>query len=62
MYNLYLQYMYNIYTINMQITFRAVRRVKGQKMAKIKNNCIRHIPYLRNSIAYDHDFRYTIVK
>ena len=29
---------------------------------KMKNNCIRHTPYLRNSMAYDHDFWYTIVK
>ena len=26
------------------------------------NNCIRHAPYLRNSIAYDHDFWCTCVK
>ena len=22
-------------------------------------NCMRHVPYLRNSVAYDHDFWYT---
>ena len=26
------------------------------------NNCMCHVPYLRNSIAYDHDFCYTCVK
>ena len=25
------------------------------------NNYIRHMPYLRNSIGYDHDFWYTCV-
>ena len=28
----------------------------------MKNNYIRHAPYLGNSIAYDHDVWYTIVK
>ena len=36
--------------------------VKGQKWHTMKNNYIHHMPYLRNSIAYDHDFWYTIVK
>ena len=26
------------------------------------NNYICHVPYLRNSIAFDHDFWYTCVK
>ena len=26
------------------------------------NNYIRYMPYLQNSIAYDHDFWYTFVK
>ena len=43
--------------------FQAVRGVKGQKKRpKMKNNYIRHAPYLRNNAAYDHDFWYTIVK
>ena len=28
----------------------------------MKNNYIHHAPYFRNSIGYDHDFWYTIVK
>ena len=28
----------------------------------MKNNYLRHVAYLRNSIAYDHDFWFTIVK
>ena len=36
---------------------------KDKKQLKKKNNnYIRHTPYLRNSIAYDHDFWYTCVK
>ena len=27
----------------------------------MKNNYIRHVPYLRNSIVYDHDFWYACV-
>ena len=43
--------------------FRAVRRVTGQKIAQMKNtNFICHAPYFRNSIVYDHGFRYTCVK
>ena len=40
--------------------FWAVRGgVKGEKNAQMKNNnYIRHMPYLRNSIAYDHDLVY----
>ena len=39
------------------------RKVKGQKIAQNgNNNCIRHGTYLRNSIAYDHDFWYNCVK
>ena len=41
--------------------FPAVRGVKGQKIAQKNNNYIRHAPYLRNSIAYDHDF-FTLVE
>ena len=30
---------------------------KGKQWLKMKNNnYIHHVPYLRNSIAYDHDF------
>ena len=37
--------------------------VKGQKLPKMKNNnYICHMPYLKNSIAYNHDFWYTCVK
>ena len=37
-------------------TFGAAREVNGQKLSKMKNsNYIRHVPYLRNSIAYNHD-------
>ena len=45
--------------------FQALRggAVKGQKIAQNeKNNYICHAPYLRNSIAYDHEFSYTCVK
>ena len=35
---------------------------KGKKWPKIKNKYICHMPYLRNSTAYDHAFCYTIVK
>ena len=43
--------------------FRAVMGVKGQKIAKMKNNnYIGHLRYLTNSIACDHDFWYTCVK
>ena len=35
----------------------------GLKLPKMKyNNYIRHVPYLRNSIAHNHDFWYTCVK
>ena len=34
----------------------------GKKWSKMKNNYIRHVSYLRNSIAYGHDFWYTVVK
>ena len=41
----------------------AVRGVKVQKKPKMKsNNCICHVPDLRKSIAYDHDFWCTCVK
>ena len=40
--------------------FQAVKRIKGQKYPKMKNNSyIHHAPYLRNSIAYNHYFWYT---
>ena len=43
--------------------FGLLRGYKGKKYLKIKNNnYICHEPYLRNSIAYDHDFWYTNVK
>ena len=36
--------------------------LKGQKIAQNeKNNYICHVPYLRNSAGYDHDFWYTYV-
>ena len=35
----------------------------GKREPKMKNNnYIRHTPYLRNSIGYDHEFCYTCVK
>ena len=45
------------------LVFQTVSGVKVQKMPKMKNNnytC--RMPYLRNSIAYDHDFWYTFVE
>ena len=43
--------------------FGLLRGYKGKKYLKIKNNnYICHEPYLRNSIAHDHDFWYTSVK
>ena len=37
--------------------------VKGQKYPKMKNKSyICYVPYLRNSMTYDHDFWYTFVK
>ena len=42
--------------------FWAVREIKGEKRPKIKNNYICHASYIKNSIAYDHDFWYTCVK
>ena len=45
------------------LIFRAVRKVKEQKVAQNKNkNDICYTPYLRNSIAHDHDFWFTRVK
>ena len=36
---------------------------KDKKLPKMKNNnYIQHMPYLRNSIAYDHDFRCSCLK
>ena len=40
----------------------AARGVKGQKLPKMKNNYIRLAPYLRNSMAYNHDLWYICVK
>ena len=38
----------------------AVRGVKGKSIAQNENNNYsHHMPYLRNSIAYGHDFWYT---
>ena len=42
--------------------FGALGEERGKKWPKMKNNYIRYVPYLRNSIAYDHDFWYTCVK
>ena len=44
------------------LIFWVVRRggVKGQKIAQNKKY-IGHMPYFRNSTAYDHDFWYTCV-
>ena len=40
------------------------RLKKGGKIAQNekKNNDIRHVSYLRNSVTYDHDFWHTCVK
>ena len=37
---------------------------KGKKLLRMKNNnyIICHTPYLRNNLAYDHDFWRTCVK
>ena len=36
---------------------------KRAKKPKMKNkNCMCHVPYITNSVAYDHDFWYTCVK
>ena len=52
-----------IFSYFLILIFWAVRGIKGQKKPKMKsNNYICHVPYLRNSIAYDHDFWYTCVK
>ena len=43
--------------------FLAVSEVKGQKIVQNENgNYICYVPFLRNSVAYDHDFWYTCVK
>ena len=52
----YLQVFFEIFI------FWAVRGVKGQKITQMKNNYIQHAPYIRNSIACDHEFWYTCVK
>ena len=44
------------------LIFWVVRGQKCKKQPKMKNeNYICHVPYLRNSIAYDHDFWYICV-
>ena len=55
----YLEAFFNFFDI---FIFPAFRRVKGQKIAQKNNNYICHAPYLRNSVAYDHDFWYISVK
>ena len=56
----YLQEFFSFFEI---LIFRAVRGVKGQEIAQNeKISYIRHVPYLRNSKAYNHDFWYTCVK
>ena len=42
--------------------FRLLGRIKGQKWHKMKNNYIRHAPYLRNCTLSDHDFWCIYVK
>ena len=44
--------------------FFCVSGVNRQKIAQNEkyNHYICHVPYLQNSVAYDHDFRYTCVK
>ena len=37
-------------------------RGMGKKLPKMKYNYIHHMPYLRNIVAYDHDFWCTSVK
>ena len=41
---------------------RLLGRLKVKKWPKMRNNYICYTPYLRNSIAYNHNFWYTIVK
>ena len=62
---------YHIIVINDDISWRFFHffknfeflacQVKGQKITKMKNNYIHHTPYIRNSIAYDHDFWYIYI-
>ena len=57
----YLQLLFSLFFFLILI-FQAVRwRWKGKKWPKMKNNYICLAPYLRNSIAFDHDLWYTIV-
>ena len=43
--------------------FGVLARQKGKKLPKMENNnYIHHVPYLRNSVGYNHDFFYTSVK
>ena len=49
----------------LNLIFQANREVKGQKIAQkweINNNYICYVLYLRNSIAYNHEFWYSCVK
>ena len=56
-------YLVVLFSLFSNLVFFTVRGVKGQKMPKMKdNNYIRHSPYLRIIISYDHDFWYTFVK
>ena len=49
--------------IYLKFSFRLLEGQKGKKLPKMKNsNCICHAPYLKNSIAYNHDFWCTCVK
>ena len=52
-----------VFPFSWNFHFRAVMGIKGQKTVQMKNNnYIGHVPYLRNSIAYDHHFWCTCVK
>ena len=42
--------------------FGLLEGLKVQKIVQNKKQLIRHVPYLRNSVAHDHDFWYTCVK
>ena len=49
--------------IFLKFLFLGCEGVKVQKIAQMKNhNYIHHVPYLKNNIAYNHDFWYTSVK
>ena len=42
--------------------FGLLRGQKGKKWPKLKNNYIRHTPYLRNRTSSDHNFWHTYLK